>query len=553
MIDPDTLEALIRESHVDPITRRQLMRRFGLGLGAVSTAGWLAACGSSSSKSSSATGAAAPKRGGSLVVGSDADAYTLSGNSANVGQYPLNINVFEGLLHMDQNYALVPVLATSWEFRPPNTWRFKLRQGVKFHNGVPFTAKDVKYTFDRIATHDGGGTPGLQVKGNVIVDDYTIDVTPSFPNKRLVEQIVEPGNNWIIAAGSDTVHNLVGTGPFQFVSYQRQQQVVVKRFDGYWGKQAYLDQITFKFIPDANARLLALQSGGVDVMLVVPNQDVAELKSGGFRVYESPVGAYEAFYTNISGKKGYTIGQDPAVRQALEYGIDRAGLVRGIYQGQAVVEQTMIPSRLLGPYASDIKGYTYNPAKAQQLLESAGWTMASGGVRAKAGKPLNLQLIDGFPSADSHTGVPEYVQAQLKQIGINVEIIKAPDNATYTNRMNALQGDLWLEQGNQNDANPAFLPALLFSKKGLFGGSAYQTLFAPGGRFDTLINQALAATTESQVKSLVAQAMHVLIDQDAIVVPLAGIPRIAATSNKVRGFDSEPSQLQVSYAGVSVA
>jgi peptide/nickel transport system substrate-binding protein len=288
-------------------------------------------------------------------------------------------------------------------------------------------------------------------------------------------------------------------------------------------------------------------------MLVVPNQDVRALKGGGFNVYVSPVGAYEAFYCNISGKKGYTICQDPSVRKALEYGIDRQALVKGVYQGQAVVEQTMIPSRLLGANASLISGYNYQPAMAKQLLDSAGWKVGPGGVRTKGGKSLTLQLVDGFPSADSHTGVPEFVQAQYKQIGVNVSIIKCPDSATYTNRMNALQGDLWLEQGNQNDANPAFLPALLFSKKGLFGGSAYQTLFAPGGSFEPLINGALDASSETQVKSLVAQAMHVLIDKDAIVVPLAGIPRIAATSHKVRGFDSEPSQLQVNYAGVSLA
>jgi peptide/nickel transport system substrate-binding protein len=532
----------------DPISRRELLRRLGLGAGALGIGGWVAACGSSNSSSSTAASA---RRGGTLTVGSDADAYVLSGNSANVGQYPLNANIFEGLVKMDANYALVPVLATSWEFRSPNTWRFNLRRGVKFHNGTTFMAKDVKWTFDRIATHDGGGTAGLQVKGNVIVDDYTIDVTPSFPNRRLVEQIVEPGNNWIIASGTDTVHNLVGTGAFQFVSYQSQQQLIVKRFDGYWGKPALLDEIKFKFIPDAGARLLALQSGGVDVMLVVPNQDVSALKGGGFKVYVSPVGAYEAFYTNISGKKGYTIGQDPAVRKALEYGIDRLALVKGVYQGQAAVEQTMIPARLLDPYASAITGYTYNPTMARQLLDTGGWKVGSDGIRAKGGKRLALQLIDGFPSADSHTGVPEFVQAQYKQIGVDVSIIKCPDSATYSNRMNALQGDLWLEQGNQNDANPAFLPALLFSKKGLFGGSAYQTLFAPGGTFEVLINAALYAPGEAQVKSLVARAMHVLIDQDAIVVPLAGIPRIAASSSKVNGFDSQPSQLQVSYAGVS--
>ena len=566
MDEREFLQELLTRSEIDPMTRRELLRRLGFGAGALGVAGGVAACGGSSSKhpksatsaktastpSSTTTPApsSAAKPGGMLTVGSDADAFVLSGNSSNVGQYPLNANIFEGLVQMDANYNLVPVLATSWEFRPPNTWRFHLRQNVKFHNGTTFTSKDVKWTFDKIATRDQGGSPGLTVKGNVIVDDYTIDITPSAPNRRLVEQIVEPGDNFIIAYGTDTVHHLVGTGPFQFVSYQRMQQLQVKKFPGYWGTPALLDGINFKFIPDSGARLLALQSGAVDVMLVVPNQDVSELKGGGFTVYTSPVGAYEAFYCNISGKKGYTICQDVNVRKALEYGVNRQALVTGVYQGQATVEQTMTPARLLGADASLIKGYAYNPAMAQSLLESAGWKMGSNGIREKNGKQLSLQLIDGFPSADSHTGVPEFLQAQYKQIGVGIDIVVMSDNAAYSARMNALQGDLWLEQGNQNDANPSFLPALLFSTKGLYGGSAYQTLFAPGGSFNTLIDQALVANGEAEVKSLVAQAMHVLIDDDAVVVALAGIPRIAATSSHVHAFDSQPSELQVSYAGV---
>ena len=539
-------ERLLPDRSLDPITRRQLIRL--LGVGAFGASGLLTACGSSSTPPT-----ASAKRGGMLTVGADADAYVLSGPSANVGQYPLNANIFEGLVRMDPDYGIVPVLATAWTLRPPNTWRFTLRRGVRFHNGQPFTAQAVKYTFDLIATTGGGGTPGFAKHGTTIVDDYTVDVTPMFPNARLVEQVVHP-ENYIIAQGTDPVKHPTGTGPFQYASYQRQQQLVVKRFAGYWGQPALLDGITFKFIPDSNARLLALESGSIDVMLIVPNQDAADLRSKGFTVGISPVGAYEAFYCNISGKKGYTICQDPNVRRAIGYAIDREALIKGIYQGRAASEQTMIPSRLLGSgNAAKIAGYTFDPAKARQLLDSAGWTAGANGIRSKGGKPLGLQLIDGFPSPDSHTGVPEFIQAQLKQVGISVNIVVTPDNAAYSARMNALTGDLWLEQGNQNDANPAFLPALLFSKKGLFGGSAYQTMFAPGGSFDVLINQALATPGEAEVKSLVAQAMHVIIDQDAIVVPLAGIERIVATSSKVRGFDNEPSQLQVRYDRVSLA
>ena len=549
MTDVRALEGLLTELPLDPITRRQLLRRAGAGAGAFSVGGLLAACGTSSKHAKVATS----KGGGMLKVGADADAYVLSGPAANVGQYPLNANIFEGLVRMDPDYGIMPALATSWTLRPGNTWRFTLRRGVKFHDGQPFTAKAVKYTFDLIATTGQGGTPGFAKHGTVIVDDYTVDVTPAFPNARLVEQIVHP-ENYIIAPGTDPVKHPTGTGPFSFASYKHQQQLVVQRFAGYWGTPALLDGITFSFIPDSNARLLALESGSVDVMLIVPSQDAADLKAKGFTVGVSPVGAYEAFYCNISGKKGYTSCQDVRVRKAIEYAIDRAALIKGIYGGEAAPEQTMIPSRLLGPAdAAMITGYTYDPAKAKQLLDAAGWTVGAGGTRSKRGKPLSLQLIDGFPSPDSHTGVPEFVQAQLKQVGIEVKIIVTPDNAAYTARMNALAGDLWLEQGNQNDANPSFLPALLFSKKGLFGGSAYQTMFAPGGSVDTLINQALATPSETAVKSDVAQAMHVLIDEDAIVVPLAGIPRIVATSSKVRGFDNEPSQLQVRYDGVSLA
>lgn len=527
------------------LTRRQLMSL--LGAGALGTSGVLTGCATSSKSPGTPA-----KRGGTLTVGADADAYVLHGASAGVGAYPLNANIFEGLVRMDPNYGIVPMLATSWTLRAPNTWRFHLRRGVRFHNGQPFTARAVKYTFDLIADTGGGGTPGFAKNGTKIVDDYTVDVTPSFPNARLVEQIVHP-ENYIIAAGTDPVKNPTGTGPFEYVSYQRTQQLNVKRFAGYWGQPALLDAITFKFIPDSNARQLALESGSVDVMLIVPNQDVTDLKSKGFTVGVAPVGAYEAFYCNISGKKGYTICQDVRVRQAIEYAIDRAALIKGVYMGQAAAEQTMIPSRLLGTAnAALIKGYPYDPAKAKMLLGSAGWATGPNGIRAKGGKPLSLQLINGFPSPDSHTGVPEFLQAQLKQVGINVNIVVTPDNPSYSARMDNLAGDLWLEQGNQNDANPAFLPALLFSKKGLFGGSSYQTLFAPGGQFDVLINKATAATGEADVKSLVAQAMHDLIDEDAIVVPLAGIQGIFATSSKVRGFDNEPSHLQVRYDRVSL-
>ena len=449
---------------------------------------------------------------------------------------------------MDPSYGIVPVLATSWALRGDNTWRFELRRGVKMHDGTPFDAKAVKYSFDKIAD-EGGGTPGFDKKGTKIVDDYTVDVTPSFPNLRLVEQIVHP-ENYIIATGSDPVKKPTGTGPFSYGDYTRQQQLVVKRFAGYWGATALLDQITFKFLPDNNARRLALEAGDVDLILGVPNEAAADLKGKGFTVSVSPAGAYEAMYANIGGKKGHALLQDSDVRHAIEYAIDRDALVSGVFNGQAIAEQTMVPARLLGEHATKIKGYTHAPDQAMALLDKAGWKASGGDTRSKGGKQLQLDLVSGFPSAAVHTGVAEFIQDQLKRIGISVKIVKTPDSAAYTARTKALDGDLWLERGNQNDANPSFLPALLFSKKGLFGPGDYQTMFAPGGDFETVINKALSAPDEDQVKSLVADGMHTLVDDEAIVIPLAGVGQIAASSNKISGFQPQPSSLQVRYERV---
>ena len=527
------------------LTRREAMRRIGLGIGVLSTAGWLAACGDDDD-----SGSQAVKPGGSLTVGAEEDAYILTGDDANVGQYPLNANIFEGLVRMDPDYGIVPVLAESWELRNGKTWRFKLREGVKMHNGQPFDAQSVKYTFDRIA-EQGGGTPGFKKGGTKIVDDYTVDVTPSFENARLVEQIVHPQYS-IVADGTDPVKQPTGTGPFQYVSYKKQEELVVKKFADYWGKAPLLDEIRFKFLPDANARRLALESGAVALMLNAPADAVKDLEAKGFNVEQSPPGAYEAMYANIGGRNGYTLLQDKAVRQAVQYAIDRDALIASLFEGQATAEQTMIPARLLGEDAKLIKGYSYDPEKAKQLLDAAGWKEGSGGIRAKGGKKLELELIDGFPSAAVHTGIAEYVQDQLKRVGIGVKIVKTPDSAAYTARTESLKGDLWLERGNQNDANPSFLPALLFSEKGLFGPGDYQKMFAPGGQFETDINKALSAPDEATAKASTASAMHAIIDEDAIVVPLAGVTQIVAMSPKVSGFVGQPSTLQVRYDTVGL-
>lgn len=491
--------------------------------------------------------------GGTLVIAAGADGSYENPKLPSIGKYPTNANIFETLVRMTPRYKVVPDLATHWKFIRPNTWRFFLRQGVRFQNGVRFDAQAVKYTMGLLASKGSGAYIGIDKKAVVrIVDPYTVDVTPSFPNRRLVEQLVHPENS-IVAPGS-TASRPVGTGPFKFVSYQRNRQLVVERWSGYWGRKAKLQRLVFKFIPDANSRVLALESGSVQAAFDVPRESAASVGSHpGLRIARSPVGAYEALYFDIRGAAGYDLGRDRAIRQAVALGTDRSVIVKDVWRGNAAVNQTMIPPAILGPYAKQVRGFTYDPARAKQLLDQDGWTVGADGIRTKNGRRLGLTVVVGFPNADIHGTMAEALQAMLREIGIDLNIVKAPDENTYSSLLSSGKGDLFAEVGNQNDANPCFIPDLIFYFTGASHGD-YGHRFGPGGAFDRVIRtQCRQGVSDAEAQQGAAQAMHILVDEQRIVIPIAGVFRIYGLSTKVHAFQPNPSQTNQSWATVSLS
>lgn len=486
-----------------------------------------------------------------LSVGTTQDQYVLEGPRASLGAYPVNANIIETLTYLSPTYEAQPLLAERWEFKAPNTWRFFIRKGVTFHDGQPLNAKAVKEgLFDRVAKIPGGSTIQATPEGSVIVDDYTIDFTSKVTNLRVPEQIVHP-NNGVYAPGSDAGKKPVGTGPFRFVEYLTKERIVVERTPDYWGEKAKLARITFRFYPDANTRRLALESGDIDVAYDVARPDVKALKDKGFKILNSPVGAYEAMYANIHGKPGFDLLADLQIRKAITYSVDRDKLVAGVLDGLATTDQTFVPPAILGSHASLIKGDSYDVAKAKALLDDAGWKPGAGGIREKGGRRLKLILISGFPSAETHRPIPTYLQSQFKEIGIELEIQERPDSASFQALIDSGDGDLFLEQGNQNDANPGFLPVLLFYTGGAGASASYQKLFAPGPKFDQLIAPSLTEADTDNVKTSVAEAMHEAIDEQVAVIPLAGIYRIYGVKKSVEGFIPHPSFLNVRWGGVT--
>jgi peptide/nickel transport system substrate-binding protein len=472
-----------------------------------------------------------------LIVGAPDDQFQneMQPLKSRLGNYPISANMCETLVRLGEDFSPQPLLATSWELVGGNTWRFQLRRGVKFWDGSPVTAEDVKWSLDRTAR----GQQGYSFIGEAstrVVDPQAVEVTPTQANLRLVEQILHP-TYAVMKNGTDLADQPMCSGPFKFVEYVKGQRLVVQRNPDYWGDKARLDKITFRFFPDANTRQLALQSAEVDMVMDLPREQVATLKSrGGFKVANAPVGRTMLMYLNIHGREPYVLLQDRAVRQAIGYALDRQTMVDKVWEGNAAVVATMGPPEVLGDAAKTVQGFSYETNRANQLLDGAGWSKGADGIRSKAGERLSITLI-GWVEWDNQT--LEFLQSQLGAVGIEMKIAKAPDQASYGKRLDAGEFDIDLEGPNQNDANPIFLPALRFYSK---ASSKNMPYFAPGAAFDQLVEQGSAATQRAETQRKAGEAMHLLIDEEAIVIPVAGLFRLYGMKDSVHGFVPHPSQ-----------
>jgi peptide/nickel transport system substrate-binding protein len=365
------------------------------------------------------------------------------------------------------------------------------------------------------------------------IDDFTVDFTPKTPNNRVPEQIVHPEGS-IVEQGKDfDASPDAGSGPFKVVSYTPGQNVVLDRFDGYWGTRPQVQRMNIRFLPDPQTRLEALRSGQVDFVVDLAANAIASLAGDKtFRVVHSKPGRNFLIYIN---KTEGRVGADQAVRQAVATAINTKDYVQVVFGGNADPGRWMAPESVLGSSAQLVKAPAFDPKQAATILDAAGWKAGTDGVRVKDGKRLTMKLLG---QADTPPGSGEFIQSQLKSVGIEVQIVPTPDTATRNTLYNSGKGDfdLDLEGPNQNDGNPAFLPVLRMYSK-----NANTAQFAPGADFDALADKTFTAPTTSEVQQLAAQMMKILIDDTNIVVPLAGAYRIYGMSSKVNLSDAHPS------------
>ncbi len=326
--------------------------------------------------------------------------------------------MFEPLLYLAPDMSAHPGLATSWELIDEKTWRFELRQGVRFHSGRPFNAEAARSGLLASVKHLGIGF--LRIETVTVVGEYTIDIHTTIPMPVLPEWLT---HQVTFIANVDQEGAIVpdGTGPFEFYSIDAGVEFVVVRNEDYWGEAPKLDRITFKVIPDHTTRVIALLAGEVDFITTVPLPDIRRLdKDPEITIY--PV--VRAWIRNIA----FTLFKEPVndvlVRRAINHAIDREVITDVLLDGMGkVAHNFVIPQMPWSIYHDEPEGFPFDPEKARRLLAEAGWTDTDGdGIVDKDGKPFRISMILTVAIPET-LPIAEAVQGMLREVGIDLELL----------------------------------------------------------------------------------------------------------------------------------
>jgi peptide/nickel transport system substrate-binding protein len=481
-----------------------------------------------------------------LVFGRGGDSVGLDPITVTDGEsFKVTKNIFETLVEFGpQDTEVNPGLAEDWEISDDGlTYTFFLRQGVKFHDGTDFNADAVVYNFERwmngtkdkfyyYASMFGGfkGDEGHVIEEVKAVDEYTVEFKLKRPQAPFLKNLaMSPFGIASPAAleeyGEKFTENPVGTGPFKFVEWKRNDKIVLEKNENYW-KEGYpkLDGIIFKSIPENSARLNALMTGEIDLADGINPTDVPQIESNpNLQLFKRPS-------MNV-GYLGFTVTRkpfdNPLVRQALNHAIDRQAIIDAFYAGMAEPAKNPMPPVIPG-YNDEIEPYEYDLEKAKKLLEEAGYP---------DGFEMELWAMPvPRPYMPDGQKVAEVIQASFEKIGVKAKIVSF-EWATYLEKARNGEADAFLLgwTGDNGDADN-FLYVLL--DKDNIGSNNY-TYYSNDELHDILI-QAQTEVDEEKRNELYKKAQEI-IREDAPWAPLVHSTPVLAGKANVKGFKPHPT------------
>lgn len=332
--------------------------------------------------------------------------------------------VYETLVRLDTDLNIEPGLAESWETHDDGkTWTFHLRKGIEFHDGTPFNATSVAFSYSD-ESYVGMASWGLGAVEQIeVVDEYTVKfvLKRTMPLPYYLTHVAWPIMSPSCVDGNGEFVKPIGTGPFKFESQVKDQEIVLVRNDDYWGEKPTLDKVVFKVIPESTTRVMSLETGEVDMIIKVPEFEVARLEG------EEDITVYRKMttftdYIKFNCKKEPF--DDPDMRRAVAYALDTEKMVKTVLDDVGIAARGRPYSPIMQYSKPDLELYDCDTEEAKSLLLNSGWEDTDGdGIRDKDGTPLKVTLlVERGAWAPRHIPLSEATQGALREIGMDVEI-----------------------------------------------------------------------------------------------------------------------------------
>lgn len=521
----------------------------------------LAACGGGDSSGAGDGGTGGtPASGGqnqTLVFGMAEDPPTLDPHVHGARpSYAIGRQIFDTLVVRDgETNEFVPSLAESWEVSPDaKTYTFKLKSGVKFHDGTPFDAEAVVFNLDRVVDPATKSAVSKDILGpykdSEAVDETTVRVnyksstSPTSVLDALSQEylgMVSPAA--VEKHGEDFGRNPVGTGPFVFDKWVRSEQVALVRNEEYqWAPEnaghtgpPRVAGITFRFMPESTTRVAALQGGDIDINQEVEPTQAEQLEQDDR--FEIVRGVAPGFPVSIWMNTEAGPFTDATVRRAILHAFDRKTMLESVYQGQ--YQPAFGPlSPATWAYNDAVEDmYPHDPERAGQLLDEAGWKLGSDGVREKDGKKLRVRFFD---MEDPRRG--EYLKANLEKVGVDVvvRIVSSEDLFAVTRKA----GDYDMASTWFASSDPSVLNVLFLS-------SNVEEGFAISRWKDEALDDKLAAaqaSTDDAERERLYQEIQAQIMDEALLIPYHAETELDGMHKGISGYKLEQGQYPLLYA-----
>tara|TARA_B100000965_G_scaffold177051_1_gene147685 strand:+ start:392 stop:1984 length:1593 start_codon:yes stop_codon:yes gene_type:complete len=513
------------------------------------------------------TAAASAGQAQTITIGLGTEPTSIDPHYHNLGpNNQISQHIFSRLMEQDDKQRLFPGLATEWKAIDDTTWEFKLRKGVKFHDGSDFNVDDVIFTMERAAAHPnakssfkvfthGGG------KEYVRVDDYTLHVKTPKPYPLMAVDlstvhIVSDKSKGHWEGDFNNGSQAIGTGPFKFVKWVKGEILEFERNDDYWGKKPHWKHVIIKPIKSAPSRLAALLAGDVDFIDQVPTIDVKNLKNNdkitlsqgiSNRVIYLHLDQYRDVTPFAKGPKGEEIKnpfKDVRVRKAISMAISRDLIIERIMEGIAVKAGQLLPDGFFG-VSDKLKPEEYDPEGAKKLLAEAGYP---NGFQTTLHGPNNRYINDAK--------IVEAVAQMLSRIGIMTTPDTMPKSVFFKRGKNRGPENppefsfLLVGWGSGTGEASSPLRSLLatYSKEKGWGSSNRGLHSNP--KMDAVLEEALATVDDTKRAALLAKATEIGVGEDMGLIPLhyqvntwaakKGLKYLARTDERTVAYDIRP-------------